>query len=70
MKNWVFLVGMFMLSVSIIIFGVLLSQAIEQTGSNLGGTLSFIAEILNSTLISIAETTGQYKQRYFEKRVR
>ena len=47
MKNWVFLVGMFMLSVSIIIFGVLLSQAIEQTGSNLGGTLSFIAEILN-----------------------
>ena len=70
MKNWVFLVGMFMLSVSIIIFGVLLSQAIEQTGSNLGGTLSFIAEILNSTLISIAEMTGQYKQRYFEKRVR
>ena len=56
MKNWVFLVGMFMLSVSIIIFGVLLSQAIEQTGSNLGGTLSFIAEILNSSLISIAET--------------
>ena len=56
MKNWVFLVGMFMLSVSIIIFGVLLSKAIEQTGSNLGGTLSFIAEILNSTLISIAET--------------
>ena len=49
MKNWVFLVGMFMLSVSIIIFGVLLSQAIEQTRNKM---------------------TGQYKQRYFEKRVR
>lgn len=32
MKNWVFLLGMITLSISIIIFGVLLSQAIERAG--------------------------------------
>ena len=46
MKNWVFLLGMITLSISIIIFGVLLSQAIERAGSGLDSSLSYLAHFL------------------------
>lgn len=55
MKNWVFLVGMISLSVAIIIAGVLLSRAIEQTGSNLGNTLVYMIEMWRGTLLSITK---------------
>lgn len=55
MKNWVFLLGMITLSISIIIFGVLLSQAIERAGSGLDSSLYYFAELLRGTLLTISE---------------
>ena len=55
MKSHDFLVGMIILSISIVIFGVLLSQSIEQTGSDLRSTLRYIADLLRGTLLTIAD---------------
>lgn len=56
MENHDFLIGMIILSISIIIFGVLLSQSIEQTGSDLRSTLRYIADLLRDALLTIADT--------------
>ena len=55
MKKCVFLLGMITLSISIIIFGVRLSQAIERAGSGLNSSLSYFAELLRGTLLTISE---------------
>ena len=54
-KNHDFLIGMIILSISIVIFSVLLSQSIEQTGSDLRSTLRYIADLLRGTLLTIAD---------------
>ena len=52
MKSHDFLVGMIILSISIVIFGVLLSQSIDRLGSNL---FSAICD-LNDLRLTIVDT--------------